>query len=317
MNPLRRDGSTLAATISAVIPTKNRPEDLKRAVLSVLSQSRLPEQLLIIDQSESPESREIVGQLVPEDSAIALVYVLDTSITGLVDAKRHSLSIASGDLICFLEDDIILEGTYFEEIVKGFANHPQMLGCCGVVTNVPLQPAGYQAMHGLFHRGIFADKRVEIFGNLSQAGVELIQSDMISGGMSAWKREVFDRVGFDTANGFHLYEDNDFSTRVARVFGARLYVNPNARLEHHPSARNRSSAGVFQEKKIVAQFTYYKKRRDWPWATLSFAWLMVGQLFEAGYQAVSRKSWSPLVGYVKGFIAGMKKTVVIPTEGLG
>ena len=317
MNPLRRDGSTLAATISAVIPTKNRPEDLKRAVLSVLSQSRLPEQLLIIDQSESPESREIVGQLVPQDSAIALVYVLDTSITGLVDAKRHSLSIASGDLICFLEDDIILEGTYFEEIVKGFAHHPQMLGCCGVVTNVPLQPAGYQAMHGLFHRGIFADKRVEIFGNLSQAGVELIQSDMISGGMSAWKREVFDRVGFDTVNGFHLYEDNDFSTRVARVFGARLYVNPNARLEHHPSARNRSSAGVFQEKKIVAQFTYYKKRRDWPWATLSFAWLMVGQLFEAGYQAVSRKSWSPLVGYVKGFIAGMKKTVVIPTEGLG
>lgn len=317
MNPLRRDGSTLAATISAVIPTKNRPEDLRRAVVSVLSQSRLPEQLLIIDQSESAESREIVGQLVPRDSAIALVYVLDTSITGLVDAKRHSLSIASGDLICFLEDDIILEGTYFEEIVKGFANHPQMLGCCGVVTNVPLQPAGYQAMHGLFHRGIFADKRVEIFGNLSQAGVELIQSDMISGGMSAWKREVFDRVGFDTANGFHLYEDNDFSTRVARVFGARLYVNPNARLEHHPSARNRSSAGAFQEKKIVAQFTYYKKRRDWPWATLSFAWLMVGQLFEAGYQAVSRKSWSPLVGYVKGFIAGMKKTVVIPTEGLG
>ena len=147
--------------------------------------------------------------------------------------------------------------------------------------------------------------------------MELIQSDMISGGISAWKREVFDRVAFDTANGFHLYEDNDFSTRVARVFGARLYVNPNARLEHHPSARNRSSAGVFQEKKIVAQFTYYKKRRDWPWATLSFAWLMVGQLFEAGYQAVSRKSWSPLVGYVKGFIAGMKKTVVIPTEGLG
>lgn len=304
----------MTTTISAVIPTKNRPEDLRRAVLSVLSQSRLPEQLLIVDQSESAESRGVVGQLVPQDSAIALVYVLDTSIRGLVDAKRHSLSIATGDLICFLEDDIVLQESYFEEIVKGFDHHPQMLGCCGVVTNVPVQPAGYQAMHRLFHRGIFADKRVEIFGNLSQAGVELIQSDMISGGMSAWKREVFDRVGFDTVNGFHIYEDNDFSTRVARTFGARLYVNPNARLEHHPSARNRSSAGVFQEKKIVAQFTYYKKRRDWPWATLSFAWLMVGQLFEAGYQALTRRSWAPLIGYGKGFVAGMRKKVVFPTE---
>jgi GT2 family glycosyltransferase len=304
----------MTTTISAVIPTKNRPEDLRRAVLSILSQSRLPDQLVIIDQSESDESRDIVGELIPDGSAIPLVYVLDTSISGLVDAKRHSLSIATGDLICFLEDDIELEESYFEEIVKGFAGHPQMLGCCAVATNVPVQPAGYQVIHRLFHRGIFEDKRVGVFGDLAKAGVDLIQSDMISGGISAWKREVFDRVKFDVLNGFHIYEDNDFSTRVAKVFGARLYINPRARLQHHMSPRNRSSGEAFQERKIVAQFTYFKKRRDWPWATLSFVWLMVGQLLEAGYQSLKRRSWSPLVGYLKGLVAGMNKKVVMPTD---
>mgnify|MGYP000465487560 CR=1 FL=1 len=37
--------------ISAVIPTKNRPHDLLQAVRSILSQKRLPDQLIIIDQS--------------------------------------------------------------------------------------------------------------------------------------------------------------------------------------------------------------------------------------------------------------------------
>ena len=34
--------------ISAVIPTKNRPVDLQNAILSVVAQSRPPEELLVI-----------------------------------------------------------------------------------------------------------------------------------------------------------------------------------------------------------------------------------------------------------------------------
>ena len=37
--------------ITAVIPTRNRPDDLERAVLSICAQSRLPDALIIVDQS--------------------------------------------------------------------------------------------------------------------------------------------------------------------------------------------------------------------------------------------------------------------------
>ena len=54
----------------------------------------------------------------------------------------------------------------------------------------------------------------------------LIPSDYISGGLSAYRREVFEAVPFDVENGFFALEDIDFSTRVARAYGSRLYINP-------------------------------------------------------------------------------------------
>ena len=43
--------------ITAVIPTRGRPDDLERAVESVWTQSRRPDELLIIDQSPDDASR--------------------------------------------------------------------------------------------------------------------------------------------------------------------------------------------------------------------------------------------------------------------
>ena len=37
--------------LTAVIPTRNRPVDLGKAVASVLTQTRLPDTLMIVDQS--------------------------------------------------------------------------------------------------------------------------------------------------------------------------------------------------------------------------------------------------------------------------
>ena len=36
--------------ISLIIPTKNRKSDLRNAILSVISQKRIPDELIIVDQ---------------------------------------------------------------------------------------------------------------------------------------------------------------------------------------------------------------------------------------------------------------------------
>ena len=296
--------------LTAVIPTRNRPSDLAKAVASVLAQTRPPDEFIIVDQSPGDESRLIVESLWPGESRIKLMYIHDTSISGLVEAKQVAASRATGDIVCFLEDDIVLETDYIEQIELGFVRLPEMLGCCGLITNPPHQPPGYAAIFHIFHRGIFKDIRVGLYGHLDGYVSKLIASDKLSGGLSAWRREVFAAVPFDVVNGFHMFEDIDFSTRVARHFGPRLYVNPSARLEHHCSPTNREILGPRQRRKLTECIVYYKKRRNWPWATFSLSWLLLGMLIESLFQSYLSRSFGPVRGYFCGLRDGLAKRVI-------
>lgn len=297
--------------ITAVIPTRNRPIDLAKAVASVLAQTRPPDEFIIVDQSPCDESRSLINTLMLGDVHIKLIYIHDPLISGLVDAKRVASERASGDIICFLEDDVILESDYIEQIELGFTNQPAMVGCCGIITNPPHQTTAYEILFQLFHRGIFMDRRVGLYGRFSGRGNKLIASEMLSGGLSAWRREVFKVVPFDVLNGFHMFEDIDFSTRVARHFGKHLYINPNARLEHHCSPVNREVLGPRQRRKLTECIVYYKKRRDWPGATFALPWLLLGMLMEAVLQSYSARSLGPLHGYFAGLRDGFARKVVI------
>lgn len=295
--------------LSVIIPTRCRPLDLIKAVESIICQTRLPSELIIIDQSTHNTSKEKISTLMSGGTCIPLVYVLDPNISGLVEAKNVAVSLAKGDIVCFLEDDVVLEPTFLEEILRGFEACPDMLGCCGVITNPPAQPFYYDFMFHLFHRGIYRDMRVGIYGNNKVDGNALIQSRCISGGLSAWKKEVFMHVPFDLRNGFHMYEDIEFSTRVVAKFGNRLYINTKARLAHYYSPINRLILGARQQRKMNECITFYRKRRSWDWAGISMVWLTLGCLLEASLQSVKIRSIDPLGGCCRGIIDGFSKTL--------
>ena len=292
--------------LTAVIPTRNRPVDLAKAVASVLAQTRQPDTLIVVDQSPGDESRRAVEALLAGGGPMRVDYVHDTAITGLVDAKRVAAGRADGDVVCFLEDDIVLEPDYFEQIERGFAGRPEMLGCCGVVTNLPPLPAFYVRLFHLFHRGMFADRRVGIHGFAQGRGHALVPSDYLSGGLSAYRREVFEAVPFDTANRLFMTEDIDFSTRAVRCFGARFFINPNARLAHYMSPLNRDAVGARQRRKAREFCIFYKKRRRSLADALAFAWLLCGLAIEAGFAAIRHRRPAALGGFFAGVADGLR-----------
>lgn len=295
--------------ITTVIPTKNRPADLARAVTSIRNQRRLPDELLIVDQSPEDASRIAVeAALAGSPLRSLLSYVHDSGIRGLVPAKAEAVRRARGDLVCFLEDDVVLEPDYVAQIERGFLETPGMLGCCGVVTNLPPLPPGYVGMFHFFHRGIFRDARVGVHGVISGRDLPLVPSDYLSGGLSAYRREVFDAVAFDLENDFFMLEDIDFSTRAAQRFGDRFFINPNARLEHRMSPLNRAVLGSRQRRKLREFLVFYKKRRA-TGRLLTVLMLLAGLLLEAGYQAVRSRTPSPIIGYFLGLRDGVRWTL--------
>jgi GT2 family glycosyltransferase len=294
-------------TISAVIPTKNREADLRLAVQSILAQTQPPDELIVIDQSDTTDSRRMVEAACSGHPVIRLIYVHDRSITGLVDAKRAGVTEASGDIVSFLEDDVVLEPEYFAGVAWAFDRHPDCLGSGGVITNPPRTSAAYVALQRVFLRGIFDDPRLDAYAAAVRQPDALVPCQVVSGGVSSWRRSVFDTVRFDVANGFHFFEDMEFATRVVRAFGPRLYINPRARLAHYGSPVNRDLNGRRQQRKMAEALVFYRKRRDWPGAVSGMAAGAVWWLIEAAWQSVRLRSTGPLSGYLRGVAEGRRR----------
>ena len=307
--PDERDLNSGRLMISAVIPTRDRPQDLVGAVESILRQTRLPNELIIVDQSAGVESKELIMNLCSGRQAgqFELVYIHDQAICGLVAAKDVAVTSSRGDIILFLEDDVILDVKYVENMVGGFHDTPQMMGSSGVILEMPRRACCYRAMFHLFHRGIFYDRRVDVHGNPGEWERKLIQSNFLNGGVSAYRREGFEKGKFDTKNGFFMLEDIDFSTRAAREFGGdKFFINTSARLLHTFSPANRAVSGARYEHKLREYVCFYKKNCDQAGALPSFLWLLVGLSLEAILVSVKLMDVAPVIGAVRGLLKGVR-----------
>ena len=160
-------------------------------VNSILNQSYLPDELIIVDQSIGMELYNNVQDLFSKvNPSFELIYVHNSEINGLVSAKHHGVQISSGDIISFLEDDVSLSTNCLKNVVSVFEKNEKILGCSGVISNIR-RNIFYVIPFEIFHRGIFYDKRVDIikYQDCEGEGM-LIQSDHIIGGTSSYRKEV-------------------------------------------------------------------------------------------------------------------------------
>ena len=91
--------------LSVIIPTKNRESDLISLINSLLVQSKVPDELIVIDQSDISSCEKLITNKWSAMENSKLKYIHDTSIKGLVEAKWVGSKLASSEIICFLDDD--------------------------------------------------------------------------------------------------------------------------------------------------------------------------------------------------------------------
>lgn len=232
-------------TVAAVIPTRNRLEDLRVAVRTVLAQNRLPQQLVIVDQSERGDGRAAIEaeyQLAGECArrTVALEYVYDPAIPGLTAARNAGLRRVTTELAMFLDDDVELQPDYVAELMRAFERFPDAAALSGTVVNYPLPPAPLRLWLKIFARGVFHDDRQPVYWNARR----LRERDEVIwvrrlGGLMCVRVELARKTGFDEKlRGVCDGEDVDFSVRLGPA--ARLGIVPRAALLHNHSPAGRA-----------------------------------------------------------------------------
>jgi glycosyltransferase involved in cell wall biosynthesis len=97
--------------ISVVIPLYNKIPYIERAIHSVLGQTVLPGEIIVVDDGSTDGDGEIVEAL--QDPLIKLVRQENQ---GVSVARNRGIELARGELIAFLDADDFWEPGYLEEI---------------------------------------------------------------------------------------------------------------------------------------------------------------------------------------------------------
>lgn len=263
--------------ISIIIPTKNRPIDLSRALNSIVSQSYLPYEIIIVDQSESDDAGRLAESIIKKVPEIKLKYIHDPNIRGASSARNVAMDIASGDLVMFLDDDVILHKDYTKNVVGIFARHHEVAGVGGYIINGNSEGWLIQLTRRIFQLGEFRDERDDF-----QSGrYNCMYTRILSGGNSTFRRNILKNYRFtDELTGYSLSEDKDLSYRISRHY--KLLLTKKALLIHNCSPVSRENEEVIAYKQVVNTYWFYKKNIPKTLINkIHYYWLNVGIFIRA------------------------------------
>ncbi|HSD09228.1 glycosyltransferase family A protein, partial [Flavobacterium sp.] len=119
---------------SLIICTYMRPEPLLQLLQSVKEQTLHPDEILIVDGSLNNETKIVLEENRFENLNYFLV---DGANRGLTKQRNFGISHvgANMEVVCFLDDDTVLEKDYFEELIKTFKSDLTITGVGGVAIN--------------------------------------------------------------------------------------------------------------------------------------------------------------------------------------
>jgi GT2 family glycosyltransferase len=276
--------------VSVIIPTKNRRADLEETIRTLLGQTRMADELIIVDQSQTES-------LLPM-SSFPLKYIYDSSISGLTQARNEGMKQATGDIWLFLDDDVVLEPDFIEQLLAAYA--PGVTGVSGIITNYNAPPIMQRIWTAIFRLGPFHDRRQAIYYDAEKlAGSTPIRVPGFTGALMSFRADEIRGLRFDeNLHGACFAEDIDFCARLPR--NCVLLITPQARLVHKRSPEARHTVHWLD---LHAQGANYMRERHWRngiWNNLCFGWLNVGYALSAILSCARNISLEPWRAWKQG-----------------
>ncbi len=168
--------------VTVVLPTRDRPDHLRRALPALRAALGPADQLIVVDSaSRDPE----VARIAETEGA----EVVRCTRPGVDLARNAGWRRARHDLVLFVDDDVVVDGRWADAMVRCFADHPDAAFVTGRI-DVPPEQSG-------------VERPVAIKDDPSPAALDRTTKGVIGHSASLGvRRAVLDAVGgFDEALG--------------------------------------------------------------------------------------------------------------------
>jgi GT2 family glycosyltransferase len=258
-----------------------RPQPLLQLLRSVQEQTIYPDEILIIDGSLNTDTERVLNQNYFKNLNYHLIGPEHRGLTKQRNFGVDKINDAI-EIVFFLDDDTVLDNAYFEQILKTYYDRPDALGVGGYISNEnKFDFVGYHYSPAIkeFYFDGWKQKEGSRFVLRKRLGLDsdcppgyssmyshgrsvgflppsdkTYEVEMLMGGVSSFRKQVFDKLYFSTYfEGYGLYEDADFTLRVAKI--GKLYLNTAAKLNHYHDASGRPNQ--YKYGKMVVRNGWY------------------------------------------------------------
>ena len=223
--------------VSAVIATVNRPARLTATIATILEQSYVPAELIVVDGSVEPPSA--IGSW--EKQFEKLQYVAAVRL-GAASQRGQGVAAASHEYILFFDDDVDLQPDCLRRLWEALQGDLGLGGVNATIINQQYHPPGafsrwmFTLMHGRAEE-TFAGKVIGPAINLLPEDrndlPEVVPVEWLNTTCTMYRREVLPSPAFDDIfTGYSLMEDVTLSRRVATA-GWKLGNVRRAQIFHH------------------------------------------------------------------------------------
>jgi glycosyltransferase involved in cell wall biosynthesis len=228
--------------ISVIVPTHDRPDGLAAAVESLLRQTRLPDELIVINDGQADLDASLAARAI---QAGVKFLTERRAVASAAASRNRGLELASGDVAVLLDDDVEAPREFLSRLESLYQadQREQVAGICGyyVEPQPPRIPRRvWEAIAAAFAENrwaprLSAARYVRLPGALAR---RLRPTWRLVGGVMSLRRRVYATARFTEAfGGYSLAEDTELSFRL----GTReaLFFAPQLGVLHRKAATGR------------------------------------------------------------------------------
>ncbi|MEM4143008.1 MAG: glycosyltransferase [Candidatus Bathyarchaeia archaeon] len=272
--------------VSIVIPTRNRTTSLRRLLLSILEQIVLPSEVIVIDDSDDMKTKILVEQLYGYflEKGIELKHIIpDGNARSISRARNLGAKEATGDIVIFLDDDVVIDQKYVQEILELFKARANAIGVQGIIVNT---------YYSHFWNSV---KKIFLYWHVEKDACRVLPSgkttfccstnyvipcEWLFGLNVAYKKEVFKEFSFnEKLIGYSLGEDKEFSYNIHKKYPMHLFLTPLARAYHYPpQSKNISKQRIYITTAYPIGF-FYNNIEQTLKNKIIFLWSEIGRIF--------------------------------------
>jgi glycosyltransferase involved in cell wall biosynthesis len=219
-------------TITVLIPTYYRPQDLARCLEALKRQTRPADQVLVVVRDSDIETWALLKEF---SSAPLPLQTVTVRVPGVIAAMNAGLDVAQGDIIAFTDDDAAPHTDWLARIETHFLSDERIGGVGGrdwVYFGTDLEDGTCEVVGQVQWFG-------RVIGNHHLGVGKAREVDVLKGVNMSYRRSAIAGLRFDQrmrGTGAQVHFEMAFCLALKRA-GWKLLYDPTVAVDHYPGQR--------------------------------------------------------------------------------